>query len=48
MGVSLARRVVKGGEATDHIDGTYNVRPSLSTRVKVFIGLAGANYGLSA
>lgn len=48
MGVSLARRIVKGGEATDHVDGTYNVGPSLSSKVKVFIGLAGANYGLTA
>lgn len=48
MGVSLARRVVKGGDATDHLDGKYNVGPSLASKVKVFVGLAGANLGLNA
>lgn len=48
MGVSLGRRVIKGGEATDHFEGTYNVGPSLASKVKVFVGLAGANYGLTS
>ena len=48
MGVSMGRRVIKGGDAKDHVDGTYNVGPSLSSKVKAFIGLAGANLGLTA
>lgn len=48
MGVTLGRKVIKGGSAEDHVDGSYNVGPSLSSKVKTFIGLAGANYGLTA
>jgi triacylglycerol lipase len=48
MGVTLGRKVIKGGSAEDHVDGSYNVGPSLSSKVKNFIGLAGANYGLTA
>ena len=45
MGVTLARRVIKGGE----VRGTlypYNLGPSLADKVDTFIGIAGANYGL--
>jgi len=47
MGVTLGRRVVKGGKATDR-SGSYDVGESLKSRVKTFIGLAGANLGLTA
>lgn len=47
MGVTLGRRVVKGGKATDR-SGTYDVGPALTNKVKTFIGLAGANLGLAA
>ena len=47
MGVTLGRRVVKGGQATD-TQGIYNVGPALTNRIKSFIGLAGANLGLAA
>ena len=47
MGVTVARRVAKGGSATDRT-GTYNVGPALTNRIKTFIGLAGANLGLNA
>lgn len=47
MGVTLGRRVVKGGKATDR-NGQYDVGESLKSRVKTFIGLAGANLGLTA
>lgn len=48
MGVTIARKVIKGGPATDHQEGSYNVGESLSSKVKTFIGLAGANLGLTA
>lgn len=48
MGVTIGRKVIKGGNAIDHIAGTYNVGPSLSSKVNVFIGLAGANLGLAS
>ncbi len=48
MGVSIGRKIIKGGSATDHSAGTYNVGASLSSKVRNFIGLAGANYGLTA
>lgn len=47
MGVTLGRRVVKGGKATDR-SGTYDVGPSLKDKIKTFVGLAGANLGLAA
>lgn len=46
MGVAIARKVIKGGSATDHQAGSYEVGPSLRDRVKTFIGLAGVNLGL--
>lgn len=48
MGVTIGRKIIKGGSATDEKQGTYNVGPSLSNRVKTFVGLAGANLGLTA
>lgn len=48
MGVSLGRRIVKGGSTTDHSAGKYDVGPSLNSYVRRFIGLAGANQGLVA
>ena len=47
MGVTLGRRVIKGGYAYDHYEGTYNVGNTLRDKVKSFIGLAGANLGLN-
>jgi hypothetical protein len=48
MGVTIGRRVVMGGTAEDSKDGSYNVGTSLKSKVKNFIGLAGANLGLTA
>jgi triacylglycerol lipase len=47
MGVTIGRKAIKGGNATDHVDGNYNLGPSLKGKVKSFIGLAGANLGLN-
>lgn len=48
MGVSIGRKIIKGGSANDHVDGTYNLGASLKDKVKTFVGLAGANLGLNA
>ena len=48
MGVSIARRIIQGGDAIDHVAGTYNVGASLSDKVSLFVGMAGANLGLNA
>ena len=47
MGVTVGRRVAKGGKATD-TSGSYDVGAPLTNRIKTFIGLAGANLGLTA
>jgi len=47
MGVTLMRKVVKGGPASDLADGgSYNLGPSLTSRVDAFVGISGANWGL--
>jgi triacylglycerol lipase len=46
MGVTIARKAIKGGSAIDHIAGSYEVGQSLSNRVRTLIGLAGVNLGL--
>lgn len=49
MGVTLGRKVIKGGEGHDELgSGTYDLGDPLTSRVKVFVGLAGGNLGLSS
>lgn len=48
MGVTIGRKIIKGGTAQDHSAGSYDVGASLSSKVKTFVGLAGANLGLTA
>ena len=48
MGVSIGRKIIKGGSAEDEKEGVYTVGTNLTSRVKSFIGLAGANLGLSS
>lgn len=49
MGVTLARKIIKGGLANDELaGGKYDLGESLTKRIQVFVGLAGANYGLSS
>jgi hypothetical protein len=45
MGVTLGRKVVQGGTGNDN--GPYNLGPSLLQKVDTFIGIAGANWGLT-
>jgi hypothetical protein len=45
MGVTLGRRVIKGGEVKATFF-PYNLGPSLADKVDTFIGIAGANLGL--
>ena len=47
MGVTIARKAVKGGQAIDVV-GTYDIGESFASKVKVFVGLAGANLGLTS
>jgi triacylglycerol lipase len=46
MGVSLARKVIKGGTGTDTT--TYDLGKSLASKVDTFLGISGANLGLVA
>lgn len=47
MGVTLGRKVIKGGPVTDHVSGNYSLGSSIHDKVHVFVGIAGANYGLT-
>jgi triacylglycerol lipase len=49
MGVTLMRKVIKGGSANDSLaGGAYNLGASLTSSVDAFVGIAGANRGLVA
>jgi triacylglycerol esterase/lipase EstA (alpha/beta hydrolase family) len=48
MGVTIGRKIIQGGQGVDQKEGTYEVGASLSSKVKTFVGLAGANLGLVA
>lgn len=49
MGVTLARRAVLGGSASDMAaGGSYEIGAPLTARVDTFVGIAGANRGLVA
>lgn len=49
MGVTLARKAIKGGSAYDSsAGGTYSLGSSLTALVDTFVGIAGANRGLTA
>ncbi|KAK0401244.1 hypothetical protein QR680_015665 [Steinernema hermaphroditum] len=45
MGVTLARRIIRGG-ILNATDGFCNLGMPLNDRINTFIGIAGANYGL--
>ncbi|CAB3406308.1 unnamed protein product [Caenorhabditis bovis] len=45
MGVTLARKVIQGGFIAA-ADGSCNIGKPLNHRIRVLIGIAGANYGL--
>ena len=48
MGVTLMRKVVKGGAANDAAAGSsYNLGSALTSSVDAFVGIAGANRGLT-
>lgn len=48
MGVTLMRKVIEGGTTYDpNNGGYYNLGPSLSASVDGFVGIAGANKGLT-
>jgi triacylglycerol lipase len=48
MGVTLTRKAIKGGAASDSLaGGSYNLGASLMSSVDTFVGIAGANRGLT-
>ncbi len=48
MGVTLARKAIKGGLVDDPATGqTRDLGPPLTARVDTFVGIAGANLGLA-
>lgn len=48
MGVTLTRKVIEGGTAYDpNNGGSYNLGAALTNKVDGFVGIAGANQGLS-
>ncbi|MDY7226364.1 lipase family protein [Hyalangium rubrum] len=49
MGVTLARKAILGGYATDSLEGgQYYIGPPLTSSVDTFVGIAGANRGLTS
>jgi triacylglycerol lipase len=49
MGVTLARKAIKGGSASDALaGGSYSVGPAITSWVDTFVGIAGANLGLTS
>jgi len=49
MGVTLARKAIKGGSAYDSAaGGTYSLGSALTASVDAFVGISGANRGLVA
>lgn len=49
MGVTLARKAIKGGAGNDAADGgSYNLGSALTTSVDTFVGISGANRGLTS
>jgi len=49
MGVTLARKAILGGYATDSLEGgQYYIGAPLTSSVDTFVGIAGANLGLTS
>lgn len=49
MGVTIARKVIKGGSGHDALGGGYyNLGVALTDSVDTFVGIAGGNQGLAA
>lgn len=48
MGVTLGRKAIKGGSGNDSLaGGAYNLGTSLTSSIDTFVGIAGANRGLT-
>lgn len=49
MGVTLGRKIVKGGPGHDGAaGGSYNLGPALTSRIDTFVGISGGNRGLAS
>jgi hypothetical protein len=48
MGVTLMRKAIKGGPGSDALaGGSYNLGSSLTSSIDTFVGISGANQGLT-
>lgn len=48
MGVTLCRKAIKGGTGSDLLNGgSYNLGDALTNSIDTFVGIAGANWGLT-
>ena len=47
LGVTMARKAILGGIAMDDDGSTYELGSSLTSKVRTFVGIAGANQGLA-
>ncbi|HEX2835773.1 MAG TPA: lipase family protein [Thermoanaerobaculia bacterium] len=48
MGETLGRKIIKGGPGNDSLNGgSYNLGSALTSSVDTFVGIAGANRGLT-
>lgn len=49
MGVTLMRKAIKGGPASDSLaGGNYNLGTALTSSIDTFVGISGANRGLTS
>lgn len=48
LGVTMSRRAILGGEENDSDGSTYDIGEPLSDKIDSFVGIAGANQGLSS
>jgi hypothetical protein len=48
LGVTLARRAILGGNEMDADGSIYDIGPTLTDQINVFVGIAGANQGLAS
>lgn len=48
MGVTLARKAIKGGKGIEYLGTSYQVGEPLTKKVNTFVGIAGGNLGLTS
>jgi len=48
LGVTMARKAIKGGTFTEYLGATINLGTNINTKVDTFVGIAGGNRGLNS